>query len=137
MPSGTVYVGCACESACVSPSVNPVRLCCIPTVGRICSAYAVCLGMAGSSAPFEKFDPLDFLGGKSANQIKLYRESEVSSNIELMLCYLRWLQGYWIVLQKIGSQYYRSSCPTYYSFRPNAFLLRVYIATLGADRTYG
>jgi len=44
-----------------------------------------CLGLAGSSAPFEKFDPLDFLGGKSANQIKLYRESELTHGRVAML----------------------------------------------------
>jgi hypothetical protein len=46
--------------------------------------------MAGSSAPFTDFDPLNLLDGKSVNQIKLYREAEVSSEVKRVLCSAIW-----------------------------------------------
>jgi len=57
------------------------------------SAPKFCLGMAGSSAPFTQFDPLNYLGGKSANQIKLYRESELTHGRVAMLGVLGFAVG--------------------------------------------
>jgi hypothetical protein len=45
--------------------------------------------MAGSSAPFTNFDPMSFSADKTANQLKLYREAEVSSDTKRMLYDLR------------------------------------------------
>jgi len=44
-----------------------------------------CMGMAGSSAPFPDFDPLNFADGQTANQLKLYRESELTHGRVAML----------------------------------------------------
>jgi len=52
-----------------------------------------CLGMAGSSAPFTDFDPLNLLEGKSVNQIKLYREAELTHGRVSMLGVLGFVVG--------------------------------------------
>ena len=52
-----------------------------------------CLDMAGSSAPFAEFDPLSFLEGKSDNQIKLYREAELTHGRVSMLAVVGFVVG--------------------------------------------
>jgi len=47
-----------------------------------------CLGMAGSLPPFEKFDPLNYLESADENQIKLYREAELTHGRVSMLAVL-------------------------------------------------
>jgi len=50
--------------------------------------------MVGGSAPFgDKWDPLGFLEGKSENQIKLYREAELTHGRVAMLASLGFLVG--------------------------------------------
>ncbi|KAK3260604.1 hypothetical protein CYMTET_30448 [Cymbomonas tetramitiformis] len=49
---------------------------------------AWCAGLAGSTAPMGQFDPLNKLEGKDLNQIKLYREAEITHGRVSMLAVL-------------------------------------------------
>lgn len=52
-----------------------------------------CLGMAGSTAPLGEFDPLNFLEDKSENQIKLFREAEITHGRVSMLAVVGFVVG--------------------------------------------
>jgi len=78
------------RAACVVKAVSAEAA---PGANTPPPAPKFCLGLAGSSAPFTQFDPLNFLEGKSANQIKLYRESELTHGRVAMLGVLGFAVG--------------------------------------------
>ena len=52
-----------------------------------------CAGLPGSVAPFREFDPLGLISGFSVEEIKRYRESEVTHGRVAMLASLGYLVG--------------------------------------------
>jgi hypothetical protein len=52
-----------------------------------------CLGLPGSSLPFKDFDPLGLIDGFSVEEIKRYRESEVTHGRVAMLATVGYLVG--------------------------------------------
>jgi hypothetical protein len=65
-----------------------------PTInGWTADPKAFCAGLPGSVAPFGKFDPAGFMKDKSVNEIKRFRESEVTHGRVGMLAVLGFLVG--------------------------------------------
>jgi hypothetical protein len=65
-----------------------------PTInGWTADPKAFCAGLPGSVAPLGEFDPLGFMKDKSVNEIKRFRESEVTHGRVGMLAVLGYLVG--------------------------------------------
>merc|ERR1712071_121533 len=65
-----------------------------PTInGWTADPDSFCAGLPGASAPFGNFDPLGFTDGLSINEIKRYREAEVTHGRVGMLATLGYLVG--------------------------------------------
>jgi hypothetical protein len=65
-----------------------------PTInGWTADPKAFCAGLPGSVAPLGQFDPLGFVTDKSVNEIKRYREAEVTHGRVGMLAVLGYLVG--------------------------------------------
>jgi len=65
-----------------------------PTInGWTADPDSFCAGLPGASAPFGNFDPLGFTDGLSINEIKRYREAEVTHGRVGMLAVLGYLVG--------------------------------------------
>jgi hypothetical protein len=61
--------------------------------GWTADASKFCAGLPGSSLPFKDFDPLGLMEGMSVEEIKRYRESEVTHGRVAMLASVGYLVG--------------------------------------------
>jgi hypothetical protein len=61
--------------------------------GWTADASKFCAGLPGSSLPFKDFDPLGLMDGMSVEEIKRYRESEVTHGRVAMLATVGYLVG--------------------------------------------
>jgi Chlorophyll A-B binding protein len=61
--------------------------------GWVADPSKFCAGLPGSSFPLENFDPINLIGGLSIEEIKRYRESEVTHGRVAMLATMGYLVG--------------------------------------------